>query len=183
MTIGKDDSFQSINVQLNGKNYSYWSYVMKRFYLEKSMWGYVSSVKGKPIDTKVDNYAITWVNNSITHLIDAQLGKYDTLKDVWDHLSRLYNFDKQYQLETNICALKQNDMNIHDFYSTMTTPWDQLAFTEPAKLSAFTLYIIRRESQHLVIFLMALCSDFESLCGSILHRNPRLLLMMLLMNY
>ena len=44
--------------------------------------------------------------------------------------------------------------------------------TEPTKLSAFASYNTRRESQCLVQFLMALRCDFESLCGSILHRNP-----------
>jgi len=59
------------------------------------MWGYISGTKSKPIDTKIDDYAITlevwgvenskiitWVNNSVTHLIGAQLTKYDTTKEV-----------------------------------------------------------------------------------------------------
>jgi len=50
--------------------------------------------------------------------------------------------------------------------------WDKLALTKLAKLSAFELYITRMKSQHLIQFLMALRSDFESLCGSILHRSP-----------
>jgi len=57
---------------------------MKSFFREKSMCVYVSSVKAKMIDTKVSDYATTlevlevdnskivnWVNNSVTHLIDA----------------------------------------------------------------------------------------------------------------
>jgi len=43
---------------------------------------------------------------------------------------------------------------------------------ELAKLSDFTPYITRRESQSLVQLLMALRSDFESLLGSIFHCNP-----------
>jgi len=90
-------------------------------------------------------------------------------------LSRLYtqsNFAKQYQLEIYIHTLKQNDMRIQDFYSVMTILWDQLALTEFAELSAFASYITCRESQHLVQFLMALRSDFESLYGLILHCSP-----------
>jgi len=59
MATCKDDSLQPISVQLNGKNYSYWSYVMNNFLYGKSMWGYISGVKAKPIDTKVDDYATT----------------------------------------------------------------------------------------------------------------------------
>jgi len=73
------------------------------------------------IDTKADDYAITlevwevdnykiitWVNNSVTHSIDTQLTKFDTIKEVWDTYFDCTesNFTKQYQLETNIRALK-----------------------------------------------------------------------------
>ena len=81
-------------------------------------------------------------------------------------------FAKQYQLETDIHALKQNHISIQDFYSAMTTLWDQLALIELAELNAFTPYIVRRESQRLVQFLMALRNDFESLHRSILYHNP-----------
>jgi hypothetical protein len=30
-----------VNVRLDGKNYSYWSYVMRNFLKGKKMWGYV----------------------------------------------------------------------------------------------------------------------------------------------
>jgi len=41
-------------------------------------------------------------------------------------------------------------MSIKEFYFVMTTLWNQLAFTEPPKLSVFALYITHRESQRLV---------------------------------
>ncbi|XP_073309961.1 uncharacterized protein [Primulina huaijiensis] len=135
MATHKDDSLQSISVQLDGKNYSYWCYVMKNFLRGKSMWGYVTGVRDKPTDQMNPDYAvsldvweadnlktITWINNSVAHSIGAQLAKYETAKKVWDHLARLYtqsNFAKQYQLETDIRALQQKDMSIQDFYSVM----------------------------------------------------------------
>ena len=54
----------------------------------------------------------------------------------------------------------------------MSALWDQLALTEPAELSAFAVYVKRREEQCLVHFLLALRSDFEPLHGYILHRTP-----------
>ncbi|KAI3769398.1 hypothetical protein L6452_00500 [Arctium lappa] len=179
---GKDDSLQAINVRLDGKNYSYWSYVLKNFLKGKKMWGYVSGTIVKPKEAtdldswEVDNSKIiTWINNSVEHSIGVQLAKYETGKEVWDHLERLYtqsNFAKQYQLEADIRALEQRDMSIQEFYSTMTDLWDQLALTEPAELRAFGPYIARREEQRLVQFLMALRSDFEGLRSNILHRTP-----------
>ncbi|KZV56542.1 hypothetical protein F511_16141, partial [Dorcoceras hygrometricum] len=184
MASRKDDSLQSISVQLDGTNYTYWSYVMKNFLRGKSMWSYVTGVWVKPIDDTATDYAVlvdnwevanSWINNSVTHSIGIQLAKYETAKEVWDHLARLYtqsNFAKQYQLETDIRALQQNDMSIQEFYSAMSNLWDQLALTESDRLRVFEPYIARREEQRLVQFLMALRNDFEGLRGTILHRSP-----------
>jgi len=124
------------------------------------MWGYVSGAYMLPknieegdaalIDTWEANNAkiITWINNSVEHSISTQLAKYETTKEVWDHLQRLFtqsNFAKQYQLENEIRALHQKNMSIHEFYSAMTDLWDQLAFTELVELKACGAYIERRE--------------------------------------
>ncbi|XP_073137476.1 uncharacterized protein [Henckelia pumila] len=176
----KDGSLQSISVQLDGKSYSYWGYVMKNFLRKKSMRGYVTGVCVcvKPTDTKAANYAklldtweadnakiMTWINNFVTHSIGAHLAKYETDKEVWDHLEKLYtqsNFSKQYQLEADIHALRQNDMEL----------WENLALTKSSALRAFPTYITHRDEQHQVQFLMALHDDFEVLRGTILHRSP-----------
>ncbi|KAJ9557693.1 hypothetical protein OSB04_012307, partial [Centaurea solstitialis] len=149
---------------------------------------YVTGKSSKPTDEKAANYSllvdswetdnskvITWINNSVAQSIGTQLAKYDTAKEVWDHLERLYtqsNFAKQYQLETDIRALRQNELSVQEFYAAMSDLWDQLALTESADLKAFKPYISRREEQRLVQFLMALRSDFEGLRGTILHRTP-----------
>ncbi|KAI3815241.1 hypothetical protein L1987_14902 [Smallanthus sonchifolius] len=74
--------------------------------------------------------------------------------------------------EFDIRALQQNEMSIQDFYGALSDLWDQLALTESAALKVFKPYIDRREEQRFVQFLMALRSDFEGLCGTILHRSP-----------
>jgi len=131
------------------------------------------------IDTWEANNAkiITWINNYVEHSIGTQLAKYETTKEVRDHLQRLFtqsNFAKQYQLENDIRALHQKNMSIQEFYSAMTDLWDQLALTESTEVKACGAYIERREQQRLVQFLTALRSDFEGLRGSILHRSPLL---------
>ena len=42
VAIERNDSLQSVSMRLDGKNYSYWSYVMRNFFKDKKMWGYVS---------------------------------------------------------------------------------------------------------------------------------------------
>ena len=95
---------------------------MKNFLKGKKLWGYVSGTFVKPRDEKAENYMklvdvwefdnskiITWINNSVKHTIGMQLAKFETAKEVWDYLEKLYtqsNFAKQYQLEIDIRALQ-----------------------------------------------------------------------------
>jgi hypothetical protein len=192
MSNDKNDSLQSISVQLKGENYPYWSYVMKKFLKGKRIWGYVDGTSVKPTNnadkkdeakyaTELETWdannskIITWINNSVSQSIGVQLAKYDTAKEVWDHLKRLFvqsNFAKRYQLEGDIRGLKQNNMTIQEFYLAMSNLWDQLALMESAELKAIKAYTDQREEQRLVQFLMALRDDFEGLRGGILHHNP-----------
>jgi len=52
MTTERDDSFQSMSVRSDGKNYSYWSYVMRNFLKGKKMCGYVSGTYVIPKNTE-----------------------------------------------------------------------------------------------------------------------------------
>jgi len=159
MATERDDSLQSVSVRLDGKNYSYWSYVMRNFLKGKKMWGYISGTYVVPknieerdaalIDAWEVNNAkiITWINNSIEHSIGTQLVKYEITNEVCDHLQRLFtlsNFVKQYQLDNDIRALHQKNMSIQEFYSAMTNHWDRLALTEAVELKACGAYIERR---------------------------------------
>jgi hypothetical protein len=104
-----------------------------------------------------------------------QLAKYETTKEVWDHLQRLFtqsNFAKQYQLENNTRALYHKNMGIQEFYFAMTNFWDQLALIELTKLKACGAYIDGRKQQRLIHFITTLRCDFEGLRGSILHHSP-----------
>ena len=155
---------------------------MKHFLIGKHMWGQIDGTSNRPTDVTLlgpwtvnNSKIITWINNSVIASIGIQLTKFEDAKDIWDFLKSLYtqsDFAKQYQLESDIRALKQNDMGIQEFYSAMSILWDQLAETESAALRAFKPYTDRREEQRLVQFLMALRSDFEGLRGAILHRTP-----------
>lgn len=188
MSNEKDDSLQSTNVRLNGGNYIYWAYVMKKILLGKDVRGYVSGDITKPTNLTDANYntlivtwnrnnakIITWINNSVDLNIGMHLAKFDTCKEVWDYLTTLFsqsNFAKRYKLESDIRDARQGDKDIQQFYSLMTSYWDQLALTEPVDLRTHNPYIKYREEQRLVQFLMALRDDFEALRGSILHRSP-----------
>ena len=97
MATKSDNSLQSVSVRLDGKNYSYWIYVMRNFLKGKKLWGYVSGTCVKPKITN-ENYGveldkweannakiITWINNFVEHSIGTQLAKYEMTNEVWDN--------------------------------------------------------------------------------------------------
>jgi hypothetical protein len=79
----RDGSLQSMSVRLDGKNYSYWSYVMQNFLKGKKIWGYINETYVVPKKTEERNVAlidaweannaniITWNNNSVEHSIST----------------------------------------------------------------------------------------------------------------
>jgi hypothetical protein len=81
MATERDDSLQSVSVRLDGKNYLYWSYVMRNFFKGKKMWEYVSGTYVVPKNTEEGDVAfidaweanntkiITWINNFVEHSI------------------------------------------------------------------------------------------------------------------
>ena len=94
MVAERDDSLQSVSVRLDGKNYSYWSYVMRNFLKGKKMWGYISGTYVVPKNTEEGDAAlidawevnnakiIIWINNSVEHSIGTQLAKYEIANEV-----------------------------------------------------------------------------------------------------
>ena len=58
MANERDDSLQSMSVRLDGKNYLYWSYVMRNFLKGKKMWGYISETYVIPKNT--DEGVLFW---------------------------------------------------------------------------------------------------------------------------
>ena len=85
MTTKIDDPFQSMNVRLDGKNYSYLSYVIRNF-LSGTLMKPRNNDEGYAtlIDVWEANNAkiITWINNSIEHFIGTQLATYEITNEV-----------------------------------------------------------------------------------------------------
>jgi hypothetical protein len=52
MATERDDLLQFVSVRFDGKNYWYWSYVMRIFFKGKRMWGYVTGTYVIPKNTK-----------------------------------------------------------------------------------------------------------------------------------
>ena len=82
--------------------------MIKIFLKGKRMWGYIIGTLRKPINKKEkkkcaeqldaweasNSKIITWINNCIDNLISIQLAKYETAKEIREHLERLYTQSK-----------------------------------------------------------------------------------------
>jgi len=77
-----------------------------RNFMKSKMWGYVSrtSVKlrntNEGYDALIDVWEannakiIIWINNFVEHFISIQLAKYETIKEVWDHMQKDYSLNQ-----------------------------------------------------------------------------------------
>ena len=137
-----EDKLQAISIRLNGKNYSYWSYVMENFIVDKEVSGHVTGTTVPPSDTKKDHYAasllkwhqenaqiLTWFHNSIEPSIGMNFSKFKIDKKVWDYLKEMYLesiFAKQKKLERSTRNAIQTDKSIQEFYNEMMVIWISL---------------------------------------------------------
>ena len=137
--------------------------------MTKQMWGYIVGTLCKPRNEDDEKYAeqldvwkvnnlkiIIQINNSIENSIGTQLTKYETTKETWEHLKRLYmqsNFGKQYQLKVDIQALEQKNMSIQEFYSTMNDLWtSQLSWNQQRFKLLHLILLVKRNNNWLNIF-------------------------------
>ncbi|XP_072080873.1 uncharacterized protein [Arachis hypogaea] len=179
----KSDVFQPIPVILNDSNYAHWPTVT-----DKSKDG---ASKSKEDAEKEKDYAekledwdsknhqiITWFRNTSTPAIHLQFGRFETTKEVWDHLAKCYtisDLSHQYQLLKELHSLKQErSQAVFYFLAQMEIIWDQLTSCEPVlkdptDAKAYEDY---RNRTRLIQFMMALTDDCEPVRASLLHQNP-----------
>lgn len=113
-----------------------WAHVMKNFVVDNGVWGHVDGSVKPPFDPKKEYYVValekwttenarilTWFHHSVDPSIGMNFSKHKTLKKVGDYLKIIYlesNFTKQYELESSISHVTQQDKSIQEFYNEMT---------------------------------------------------------------
>jgi hypothetical protein len=121
---------------------------------------------------------ITWFRNTSIQSIHLQFGRFETAKEVWDHLKQRYtisDLSHQYQLLKDLSTLKQqSDQPVYEFLGQMEVIWNQLASCEPSPKDATDLktYETHRNRIRLIQFLVALTDDYEPVRASLLHQSP-----------
>lgn len=183
-----------IPIVLNGSNYTHWVEAMRGFLKGRRLWRYVTGDMECPTkgteETK-ESYAdkleewdsknhqiITWFRNTSTPSIHLQFGRFESAKEVWDHLKQRYtisDLSHQYQLLKDLSNLKQQTgQPVYEFLAQMEAIWNQLTSCEPSLKDATDLktYETHRNRTRLIQFLMALTDDYEPVRASLLHQSP-----------
>jgi hypothetical protein len=185
---------QPIKVVLDGSNYSFWSQQMSSFLKGRKLWRYITGDKTKPTlhdnesadafasrldDWDSDNHKIiTWVSNTVSSSIAMEFGKFDTAKEVWEHLRKRYvapDPARKYKLKQELYTLRQAPgESVSEFYSKMSVLWQQLDQMGPKLKNSADIaeYEYHRDMDRLLELLMALTTEYESARASILHRQP-----------
>ena len=188
--MDKSELPKIVTTILNGHNYVMWSQDMRSFLKCHCLWRYVTgeiqaSVRSQDEDdTKFadrledrdckNHQIITWFRHSTVSSIHQQFGRYENAKDVWDFLSRYYTtsgLSHKYQLWGLLVNMKQAPRQpINEFLFGMQSIWDQLEQSthivkDPADA---TILVTKRDQFHLIQFLMALTSEFESVRAALL---------------
>lgn len=196
--MDRSDASQPISVTLDGTNFVLWAQAMSSFLKGKKLWRVIAGEVIKPTrgatesqdkygerlekwDSK-NHQIITWIRNTSVTSINLQLGRFQDAespaKEIWEFLKERYSttgLAHQYQLLSHLHRMHQEPgQSINHILSQMYGVWDQLSLSEPAWNDAtdaqkFSTY---RDQQRLILFLMALTTDFEPVRASLLHRSP-----------
>ena len=184
---------------LDGSNYNHWVEAMRGFLKGRRLWRYVTGdivcptaelidqleegTNAKLIDQleewdSKNHQIITWFRNTSVPGIHLQFGRFDTAKEVWDHLQHRYTsrgLSRRYQLLKELHDLKQTPgLGVFAFLAQMEAIWDQLAVCEPQLKhnSDVRRYAEYRDETRLIQFLMALTDDYEPVRASLLYQDP-----------
>jgi hypothetical protein len=161
-------------VRMNGKNYSSWEFQFRMFVKGKELWNHLdgsSMVPADPIElgsweTK-DAKVVSWLLSSIEPHMVNNLRSFNTAKEMWDLLRRIYHQDnsaRKFQLELDIGNYRQGNQTIEQYYSGFLNLWSDysgLVQSKVPKEALGAVQAVHNESKR-DQFLMKLRPEFES---------------------
>ncbi|GAV57856.1 UBN2_3 domain-containing protein [Cephalotus follicularis] len=76
-----------------------------------------------------DALVMSWLLNSIEPTLSPQYMMLDSAKDVWDAIAEQFsqgnNYAQAYELSKQVRELKQGELHLATYYSTLTHLWQQ----------------------------------------------------------
>src|SRR3954465_13064121 len=132
---------------------------------------------------RTDDQIQAYIMRSVIDSIRMNIGRLTSSRDQWSALQRMYvqsGSAREYQLIQALQDARQDDCSIQEFYSLLSSYWEELQALEPPLpdgiVLTYPVYILdqqkQRDQRNLFHFAMRLRPEFETLRGNILHRSP-----------
>ena len=114
----------SLAIKFTGKNYATWEFQFRIFLKGKKLWSDIDGFSTAPENEKEltkwvanDARIISWILASFEAHMVNNLRSFNTAKDMWDYLKRIYHQDntvKRFQLQLEISSYSQGNLSIED---------------------------------------------------------------------
>ena len=173
--------------KLTGHNYLQWSQSVMMFICGRGRDDYLTgaTAQPKPEDPQFrtwraeNNLVMSWLINSMTTEIGENFLLYSTAKEIWDAahdtFSSSENTAELFHIETILHDLKQGELPVTAYFSSLTRYWQQLDLFEsiewkcPDDSARFRKII---ETKRVFKFLMGLNKSLDEVRGRILGTKP-----------
>ncbi|KAG6495050.1 hypothetical protein ZIOFF_042841 [Zingiber officinale] len=175
---------ETLAIKFTEKNYATWEFQFRMFLKGKELWGHIDGSLMAPENAKdlgqwetKDARIISWLLGSIEAHMVNNLRPFNTAKEMWDYLKRIYHQDntaRGFQLELEIGNLSQGDLSIEQYYSGFLNLWGEysnIIYSKVPKEALASIQAIHEVSKR-DQFLMKLRSDFDVARAGLLNRNP-----------
>lgn len=172
-------------------NYRPWRHWMEINLSMKQKLGFINGTIAKPDDPAeaeqweiCNNAVISWIMNGVYDSISSYILYMHSASEIWKHLERrfsLSNGSRKYKLNKDIYELKQNNVNISEYFTRFRALWEEIdALNElpiisvvntetTAFLKAFTK---QKEEQKLFQFLNGLDLIYNAQRSQLLLMTP-----------
>lgn len=175
---------------LVGDNYNSWSRGMTIALSAKNKIefadGSISKPEGTDLNllnswTRNNNIVVSWILNSISKEIAANVIYFDTAHEIWNDLKERFsqtNSLKIFQLKQEIVNLKQELSSVGEYFTKFKTIWEELNNFRPicgcgrCSCGGVKQTIAHPEMECAISFLMGLNESFTHIRGQILLMDP-----------
>jgi len=177
------DKVDTFLVRFNGKNYAAWEFQFKLFVKGKELWGHIDGKIPAPTDAtdlakweSKDAQIMTWILSSVEPNFILNLRPYNTAKDIWDYLKKVYhpaNAAQRFQLEYEMANFTQGSLSIEEYYSSFQNLWTEYSNIIYVGISGEALSAIQtmHETSKRDQFLMKLRYDFDATRSNLMNRD------------
>ena len=185
--VAEASSHPVTNHKLHGHNFLQWSQSVFMFICGRGKDGHLTGEITTPDSTdpkyrawKTDDHLVmSWLINSMTTEIGENFLLYKTAKEIWEAARETYsstdNSSELFEIETRLYDLRQGDLDVTQYFNTMSRCWLQLDMYEIYSWKCTTdsaLYKKIVEQKRTIRFLLSLNKELDAVKGRIMGTKP-----------